>query len=201
MTRKATDRVVDLVFRRMASLYGNAFAEKWRGVDADDVRDTWATGLGGFTDQQIVVGLERLFHHPGPPDLPAFMALCRPQIATNECLTDERQRLTSEGEAQLERIKAMTKKAAFLPDSPRGDSIEWAYRMLAKAEQGHAYNAMQIAFARDAIRNYEATHHVERDHEDETDFDLPAPIPSPHIYSNEPVRQREPGDDDEEIAA
>ena len=207
MTRAIPEYWIERLFARMEAIYAARFHDFWRNVDDfDAVKRIWREGLADMSDADLRRGVAALFHTRPVPDLPAFRDLCRPaprQFTTqppHECLTDQRQQLTSEGEAQLERIKAMTKKA-FLPDSPRADGIAWAYRLLANAEKGHAVNAMQIAFAHEAIRSYETTHQrIDAGNAAGDELELPQRVPSPHIYTDEP-RQREPGDDDEEIAA
>ncbi|MDR5757879.1 hypothetical protein [Caballeronia sp. LZ035] len=165
----------------------------------DEVKTTWRAGLAEFNDEALKRGVAALFHEKSPPDLPRFRQLCHPtpqQFVTHTALTDQRHRMTPEGFAQLKRIKGLLMaNPAYLPNSHRADGIQWAYKLLDKATRGQA-NAMQVAFAEDAIRRWKASHHVaDREGDDEL-TDLPRRIPSPHIYGD-----CEPGSDDEEAAA
>jgi hypothetical protein len=70
-------------------------------------------------------------------------------------------------------------------------------KLLERAANGAAVTAHQIEFAEDGLRRWEAIHGPVNspDYADEP-IELPARVPSPHIYGD-----REPGSDDDEVAA
>ncbi|MBC8638292.1 hypothetical protein IAG25_15840 [Caballeronia sp. EK] len=201
MSASLPESIVTRLFVRMLSLWGTRFTALWADSDEAEVKRVWAKGLAHTKPDDFTRGLGALFHEPKPPDLPRFLELCRPvpqQFATHALLLrDDRASMTPEGFAQLQRIKGLLMaNPAYLPNSPRADGIQWAYKLLDNAAKGHAVNAMQVAFAEDAIRRWHATHHVAEREADDEPIDLPQRIPSPHIYGD-----REPGSDDEKAAA
>ncbi|SAK63413.1 hypothetical protein AWB80_02862 [Caballeronia pedi] len=192
---RVPDHVIDSLFRRMAAMYGSAYVDKWRAVPIKDMREQWAQGLAFVSSDDLRYGIARLFHHPGPPDLPTFIGLCRHEAVPLEhrpALTNGRSPMTPEGLAELARIKGIVNaNPATLPNAPRADGIQWAYKLLDKATRGQA-NAHQVAFAEDAISRWKASHHVAADADNDAPLELPKRIASPHIYGD-----REPGSDDE----
>ena len=73
---------IERLFVRLASIYGNKFADMWAGQDVVGVRQMWANELSGFSADEIRGGLDRMrFKHPSwPPSLFDFMELCRPSV-------------------------------------------------------------------------------------------------------------------------
>ncbi|KXU94187.1 hypothetical protein CR51_27335 [Caballeronia megalochromosomata] len=201
-TNAVPESVVNIIFDRMTTIYGARFADMWRDADVHQLRSTWGRALHGAKPDDIKRGIAALFRTKYPPTLPEFLELCRPapqRFDTYQSVSDHRTPISPEGEAQLHRIKdLLMRNPAFLKNSPRADGIQWAYQLLDRAERGEAINAMQIAFAEDAIRHWKASHHT-ADIKASDGLDMPARIASPHIYGEEEI-SREPGSDDE-IAA
>lgn len=197
MPASLPESVVTRLFAHMLSLWGTRFTALWADSDEKTVKRVWAKALANTKPEDFKRGLAALFHEPKPPDLPRFLELCRPtpqQFVMHAMLDDQSRRMTPEGFSQLQRIKGfLMGNPAYLPNSHRADGIQWAYKLLNNAATGHAVNAMQIAFAEDAIRRWHATHHVS-EQEAEDVIDLPRRIPSPHIYGDREA-------DDEEAAA
>ncbi|TCK37996.1 hypothetical protein B0G84_3298 [Paraburkholderia sp. BL8N3] len=201
MTRNVPEHWVERLFARMQSIYGARFQDFWRNVDdLDEVKAVWREGLASVADEDLRRGVAALFHTRNVPDLPAFLELCRPtpqQFAPHECLSDQRQRLTPNGEAQLDRIKAMV-KATSQSNNTRTGHIRWAVRLLERATNGEHITAFQVAFAEEAIKRWEATHGPIDASDGEPirePIELPRVVPSPHIY--DPAAGREPGSDDD----
>lgn len=72
--------LVERLFARLLSMYGNRFVSMWEGVDAQTMKDVWAQGLAGYRASELMVGLNTcLQSHDWPPTLPQFRALCRPR--------------------------------------------------------------------------------------------------------------------------
>lgn len=74
---------VDRLFQRLHTVYGNKFAEMWKGQLVEDVKATWGSELSRLTGAELKTGLERLrTNHPSwPPTLFEFSALCRSNAA------------------------------------------------------------------------------------------------------------------------
>lgn len=76
---------VDRIFARMEGLYGTLFLDRWRGCDIENVRQTWADELGGFSGhpQAISDALRALTERQFPPTLPEFLGMCRDALRRN----------------------------------------------------------------------------------------------------------------------
>ncbi len=61
----------------MALNYGSSFADKWAGVNPDQLQAYWIEELGQFNAIAIGAALKALDTHPFPPSLPEFKALCK----------------------------------------------------------------------------------------------------------------------------
>ncbi len=189
------EHVVDDLFTRLTAIYGQRFVDMWHQAEPQVFRETWGLGLKGFTANEIKRGIGACFHTKYAPTLPEFLELCRPppkptppaSAVPHACLTDQREPVTAEGSAQA----AMLRNEVVPQALSRPDGIAWAYRLLER----RTANGLQIAFAKEAIARWHATHHVASDVQDDP-LDVPTRVPSPHIYGD-----REPGSDDEEVAA
>ena len=109
------DQGFDYIFGRMSAIYGNDFARKWDGIDANLIRSEWTQTLGKFLTYKpsMDYALENL-----PPDRPPsslqFRKICQGgpgipvpdavQIANNPTVkyTNEQKRKAL---AQLEALK------------------------------------------------------------------------------------------------
>jgi hypothetical protein len=109
------DQGFDYIFGRMSAIYGNDFARKWDGIDANLIRSEWTQTLGKFLTYKpsMDYALENL-----PPDRPPsslqFRKICQGgpgipvpdavQIANNPTVkyTEEQKRKAL---AQLEALK------------------------------------------------------------------------------------------------
>ncbi|WP_250532404.1 hypothetical protein [Caballeronia sp. ATUFL_F1_KS39] len=191
--------VLAKLFDRMLAMYGSRFSAMWADADIASVKALWSQMLGDLKPADLRRGTAALFHVKHPPTLPEFLALCAepptpvaPTMAAHPCLTEQRWTMTAEGIQQLAHVKRIVTRTY---EDARPDGIAWARRLLANAKQGQAISAIQIAFAEDAIRRWEMTHHQVECGGDQPD-ELPPRVPSPHIYGD-----REPGSDDEELAS
>lgn len=69
---------IDRLFTRLAMMYGNKFADMWRGIDTNAIKAAWAEDLAGYTPDELKRGLEWCKTQAWPPTLPEFMTACRP---------------------------------------------------------------------------------------------------------------------------
>ncbi len=61
-------------------MYGNKFADMWRGIDPDAIKQAWGEDLAGYTGNELKRGLDWCKTQTWPPTLPEFMTACRPVI-------------------------------------------------------------------------------------------------------------------------
>lgn len=109
------DQGFDYIFGRMSAIYGNDFARKWDGIDANLIRSEWTQTLGKFLTYKpsMDYALENL-PVDRPPSSLQFRKICQGgpgipvpnavQIANNPTVkyTDEQKRKAL---AQLEELK------------------------------------------------------------------------------------------------
>ena len=109
------DQGFDYIFGRMSAIYGNDFARKWDGIDANLIRSEWTQTLGKFLTYKpsMDYALENL-SPDRPPSSLQFRKICQGgpgipmpdavQIANNPTVkyTDEQKRKAL---AQLEALK------------------------------------------------------------------------------------------------
>lgn len=69
---------IDRIWQRFFMMYGNKFADMWRGLEPDAVKRAWAEDLAGYSAEEIKRGIDWCKSQDWPPTLPAFMAACRP---------------------------------------------------------------------------------------------------------------------------
>jgi hypothetical protein len=101
------DAFIARLFSRMASLYGEAFARMWAGLDLDDVKRTWCAGLQGHTSEALQRGVTALFHEKYPPTLPRFIELCTGVAAFVPPKLEAPHAITPAGREALAKIDAM----------------------------------------------------------------------------------------------
>jgi len=68
---------IEKIFSKLTAIYGDEFTRNWRGIEADEVKDEWASALGGFEAQDIAAALTECRAQPKAPNLPEFSAMCR----------------------------------------------------------------------------------------------------------------------------
>ncbi|SAL05989.1 hypothetical protein AWB78_07813 [Caballeronia calidae] len=214
MTRAIPEHWVERLFDRMQSIWGARFADFWRNSpEPDAVKAVWREGLADLTDNALRRGVAALIHEKAPPTLPRFRELCHVDpmyVAPSVPVLTHEHRITPVGidnKAKIDAILAKHRLPKREP-GPGTDGIKWAFKILREANERDV-PLNKLANAQDAIRNWCASHGCSRDDFDENgdwirdpiarhadDVELPPLVDSPHIY-----REREPGDDDEEIAA
>ncbi|WP_322092792.1 hypothetical protein [Paraburkholderia bannensis] len=162
MSRAIPEAWIEKLFARMASIWGSRFADMWRDTDLDEVKSVWRASLSDVTDDGLRRGVSKLIHHLHPPDLPAFRRLCEAEPAMYQqntlALTDERRTPPEQAREQLAQIRDLAKGLLREHGAPAGGGIRWAYRLLQRAADGERITPHQIAFAKEAIENFNRTH-------------------------------------------
>lgn len=69
-------KLVERLFLRFSVLYGNKFADMWKGVDLHEVKKCWADELSAYSVQAIAAAVNGLTDKPWPPTLPEFLEMC-----------------------------------------------------------------------------------------------------------------------------
>lgn len=135
-TKALPDKWVAKLFQELQGNYGNRFLNQWKiGQQLPDGQDagvrnamtTWAEKLGGFMETPEVFGMVLSSLPDEPPNLPAFVALCRNAMLR---VRDNQQRiahkLTPEEEDHNRQMAEKALKAAKA-DRER-DFLDWAKR-------------------------------------------------------------------------
>lgn len=110
---------VERIFDRMTATYGvQKMSAMWTGVSPEQVKATWAQGLGRYPRQALAAAVEAMPAECGvwPPTLPEFCALVKSKVAAPEHRSalpvpgrtkDE----ISAGAEQMAKIRAMLRTA------------------------------------------------------------------------------------------
>lgn len=100
-----------------------------------------------------------MYHTRPVPTLPEFLALCAPQRAMHTGqqpqIADDRRTMPAEAREHLASIGNMAREL-MRPRPKVGKGIEWAYRLIERAERGEHVTVMQLAFAKEAIEKWSA---------------------------------------------
>lgn len=170
MKRLSTEKqneLVERVFLRLTTLYGNKFADMWRGIDQGEVKAAWLHELLVFTPHQIGYALDLLTSyspekrsgqeiHAFPPTLPELLGLCvqaQKVVPRGDVLALEKKPNTynpndPELVAARDRCMANMRKMNFQKQGNR----DWAYRVIAKHDITHDVEPEALRLALEAIR-------------------------------------------------
>lgn len=90
---------IDRIWMRLHLMYGNKFADMWRGLNPSDLKNAWAEDLAGYSGEELKRGLEWCKTQKWPPTLPEFMISCRPvtDVRTEWAQAVEQMRIRLEG--------------------------------------------------------------------------------------------------------
>jgi hypothetical protein len=135
------DNWIDALFARLTGLYGNRFTNMWANIDANLVRKTWASELGGLKPAAIKYALDHL-PDEFPPSALQFKKVClmRP---------DDSPVITYDAPASPEVRNAVV---AGMAQHVAGDMKAWARRLKARHEDGDKLNPNQIRCYQNALR-------------------------------------------------
>lgn len=71
-------KLIERLFLKMQSVYGNRFNDIWHGIGVDSVKSTWIEYLGGFTPVELADAINLCVDERDyPPNLPQFIELAR----------------------------------------------------------------------------------------------------------------------------
>lgn len=68
-------QVIEIIFKKMAHIYGKDFIDQHKDAQMQEVMQNWAKELAGFRPHEIDYVLERL--PDKPPNVIQFRAVCR----------------------------------------------------------------------------------------------------------------------------
>lgn len=141
---------IERVFGRFEDFYGAKFLDMWRGSDMLRVKRTWAMKLVGFSDQpeRISFALNALEHHPFPPTLPEFLALCRQAPPPNRPALPEPRIDPEVAAARAKQVQEKTLESMRNPPHHH-----WAVRILSDIAAGVVLPRISEQFAIEALQN------------------------------------------------
>ena len=91
-----TEYGFDYIFGRMSAIYGNDFARKWDGIDANLIRQEWINTLGSFLTYRPSMDYALAHIDPArPPSSLQFRKICQdgPAIPPKEPLVQIEQKV------------------------------------------------------------------------------------------------------------
>lgn len=93
---------IDRLWQRFIVMYGSKFADMWRDLPVDEVKQAWGEDLAGYTADELKRGLEWCKTQSWPPTLPQFMTACRPVLDAKSEWAEacEQMRIRLEGRGQ-----------------------------------------------------------------------------------------------------
>lgn len=157
---------IDRLWQRFLLMYGNKFADMWRDLDPNAVKQAWAEDLAGYTGEEIRRGLEWCKSQSWPPTLPEFMTACRPVLDVKsewaEACDQMRIRLEGKGEDRWTRPQvywAAVSIGAFDLNNTSWDQISARWKAAiatAKADPIPEYRAALPAPGRQVVTREEA---------------------------------------------
>jgi hypothetical protein len=149
------------LWRKMMFIYGARFLDMWEGVDVNEMQTTWTDALRGMSRDDLQRGVAALYRTRHPPTLPDFLELCKPVPAmyrANPLALDAPRTPPEQAREQLAKLRDIANDLLRKNGVPLGGGIRWAYRLLQRASDGENITQHQIAFAKEAIENYNRTH-------------------------------------------
>jgi hypothetical protein len=139
---------VDRIWDKLALVYGQAFLRKWDALDLNAVKSDWAHELSGFEahPKAIAWALQNLNPEKAPNAL-EFKFLAR------RAPPEELPRLEAP-KADPSRVAEELAKLAPVLAKPAGRiGIDWAKRIVARADGGERMAPLVVRMAREALAN------------------------------------------------
>jgi hypothetical protein len=139
---------IDAIWDKLSLTYGQAFIRRWADMDLNAVKSDWAHELSGFKahPKAIAWALQNL-PADKPPTVLDFKFLAR------RAPPDELPRLEAP-KADPERVAAeLAKLAPVLKERPQRSNLDWAKRIVARAEGGSKLSPLTLRMAREALAN------------------------------------------------
>lgn len=140
---------IDRLFLRMATMYGNLWAQRWEGIPMQAVQAQWAAALEGRDLLVIKRALDYCQQYkPYPPTLPEFL----------QAMTDSRPAAAHQPVRDVPRIafdstdalKAVQQVSAKMV-RPRDDPHYWAKTIIAEHAAGTYKNEYGLRCAREVL--------------------------------------------------
>lgn len=124
-------RWVDLIFTKLALVYGRRFWEQYPGLDPEVVRGNWAHDLDGMTGPAIQHALSNL-PKDWPPNVLQFKDLCRQMRRPDYAKLPPPTHAVPCPPGLRERFKAAVQGMREGPD----DRLRWARVLRAREQRG-----------------------------------------------------------------
>ena len=145
-------KAIERLFDRLTLTYGRAFMAQWEGMPAgqlSNLKTLWADELSIFSGrlESVAWALENL--PARAPNIVEFKNLCKSAPKKPEALQIEAKADPARIAAELEKLSELKKaKAAQTPY----DGKQWARNIIARYEAGEKVKALNLRFAREALR-------------------------------------------------
>ena len=137
------NELIDRLFARFATLYGNRFVDLWRNIDMVEVRAAWAHELQPYSPQIIGTAVKGLGTHP--PSLPEFIDLCQRAKGTFHASFEPALPAPKEDpttpEVSAARERCMETMRKYKNPQP---SHNWAYKLAARRAAGEKLLPCQL---------------------------------------------------------
>jgi hypothetical protein len=148
--------LTERVFARLAIMYGNKFADMWRGIDLSEVKRAWGDELASFTVSEVAGAIKALRANTFPPTLPEFLQLCEKARGINPAYVAAHQQAmklpppdTSAESAARRREAAQLLRNIGKPKP----GLEWARKARARNLSGeHRLTPSELVIVDDALR-------------------------------------------------
>ena len=140
-------KAIDRLFQRMLMVYGTEWSNKWRSMDDQEVKGTWAKELGSTTVEELSWAVNNLPVHA--PNLIQFKDLCRQAPRKQDVPVVEWNGKTDEATA-----KKAIEQAGIVINSPKekDDGREWARKILKRQEGGELLSPAVVDMANAALK-------------------------------------------------
>ena len=141
-------KLIERLFSRLQSMYGQQFLAMWERTDLAEVKDLWADKLGFYTPLQIGAALDLTIENKFPPNLPEFVAICaqaakaRPRPQQNELEITPLSRDEAEKFMQVAKAKVSVTEGA--------DPRDWARKIIIRHEAGEQIQAKVLRLAKES---------------------------------------------------
>lgn len=67
---------IDRLISKMRAMYGHKFDQQWKGVNPQELSETFLECLDGLSDAELRAGAARMKSEPWPPTIPEFRQWC-----------------------------------------------------------------------------------------------------------------------------
>lgn len=144
MNNERMPEVIDRLFKRLSATYGASWTRQWEGTPMQDVKTAWCHELGGYAGNlpAIAHALDNLPERC--PNVIQFRNLCR---AAPGAVVQRIEPPKADPIVVAKVLAGLSPVAA----NPHGMKA-WAYRLIARHEQGEKIRPYLLNLARGALR-------------------------------------------------